>query len=77
MTGAALYGSLFEAIVTIILAVFASGRHIKRIHYVFVGISISVVAAATVGLSYLLFYIPGYSPLKIGLGAAYAAAADF
>ena len=73
LTGAELYGAFFEAIVTIILAVFASGRHIKRIHYVFVGISISVVAAATVGLSYLLFYIPGYSPLKIGLGAAYAA----
>lgn len=73
LSGVALYGPFFEAAVTIIAAVFASGRHIKRIHYIFVGICLSVAAAATVALAYLLFYTSDFSAVKMGFGAAYAA----
>lgn len=72
-SGVALYGPLFEAVVTIIVAVFSAGRHIKRIHYVFVGIFLSFTAAATVALSYLLFYTPDFSAVCMGLSAANAA----
>lgn len=69
---AMLYGPLFEAIVTIILAVFASGRHVKRMHYVVVGIALAFTAALTALLTNYLFFLPGFNSSRMWANVAYA-----